>query len=539
MTTIDSHVGVATKSAGSGSTFLAASAEWVTSADHKRVGRLFLCTALLFSVASAVVGALIGLERMSPSELQIVHGDSVIQLLSIYRFGLILATLAPLFVGIAVAVVPMQVGSRAIALPRLSQLGFWLWFFGVVTVAVSIIGNGGPGGGATDLVDLYLLGVALTMSGLMAASLSVVVTVLTSRAPGMALDMVPPFTWSALVGCMSILLTLPVAIGTIAYLYIDRTYGQQVFGGNKGIDSYLSWVMTQPQNFVFAIMALGVLAELAPIVGGRRHPRRSLVVIGTGLVSMAVLGAVTQSSHVLVWTGSFGDKVKSGLPFLFFNGLPLLGVLVLIGSAVLAFKEGKPRASSSMVFVAAGSLLVLAGFAGHFFSSIESSELIGTSFEEGVTLYLVLGGLLSGLGAVSHWSPKLWGRILDDQRFVGFAAIGLFGAVLAALPLYVAGLSGQPLGSVYDFDYSGPIGLWNGLNVLGLFMIVLSVVPFVLQLAWVTAFGATAPDDPWDGQTLEWAIPSPAPTNNFAELAVVSSPEPLLDAKPTSNEVSS
>lgn len=538
MTNIDSHPGATTGSSRSGSSFLGAAADWLTSGDHKRIGRLFVGVALLFGAGAGIVGLLLGLERMTPSGLQIVPGDAVIQMLAAYKFGLVYGVLVPLLLGIAVAVVPMQVGSRAISLPRTAQAGFWMWLFGALCAIVAIIGNGGPGGGRSDLVDLYLLGLALCMVGLMAAALSVAVTVLTSRAPGMSLDFVPPFSWAALVGSVSVLLSLPVAIGTIAYVYVDHTYGQQALGGNKGIDEHLGWTTSAPLTFLFVIAALGILAELAPVAGRRRHPNRSLVLVGGGLVSTAVLGAVTQSRHVLEWTGSTGDKLTSAIPFLFFNGLPLLGTLVFIAAAGLAFKGGRPRMTAPVVNAAAAALLILAGMAGHFFASISTSELVGTSFDEGVLLYLVLGGLLAAFGGLAHWSPKLWGRVLDDRKVGGLGVIALMGSILASLPLYVAGLSGQPFDSVYDFDYSGPVALWNGLNATGLGLVVLSIVAFVGMLVASVRSGEVAADDPWDGQTLEWAIPSPAPTNNFAELVTVSSGEPVLDAKP-SQEVSS
>lgn len=538
MSNTDSHTAATGTSSRAGSSFLGAAADWLTSGDHKRIGRLFIASSLLFAVGAGVVGLLMGLERMTPSGLQIVPGDAVLQLLSVYEFGLVYAVLVPLLLGIAVAVVPMQVGSRAISLPRVAQSGFWMWLFGTIVVIVSIIGNGGPGGGRLDLVDMYLLGLALAMVGLLAASLSVAVTVLTSRAPGMSLEFVPPFSWSALVGSVSMLLALPVAVGTIAYLYVDHTYGQQALGGNKGVDQHLGWIMSAPLIVLFVIMALGVLAEIAPVAGGRRHPNRPLVFVGAGLLSTAVLGAVTQSRHVLEWTGSAGDKVASAIPFLLFNGLPLLGALVYIAAAVLVFKDGRPRITASMVNATTGSLLVLAGVAGHFFASISTTELVGTAFEEGVLLYLVLGGVLAALAAVAHWSPKLWGVVLDERKLGGLGALAFLGSVLASLPLYVAGLAGQPLGSVYDFDYSGPVALWNGLNAAGLFIVVVSIVAFVGLLASTVASGAVAADDPWDGQTLEWAIPSPASRDNFDELVSVSSGEPVLDAK-SPREVSS
>lgn len=540
MTTIDTHVGAANATVRQGSSFIAAVGRWMTSSDHKRIGRLFVGWSLLFAVACTVIGLVAGLERMRPAGLQIVPGDAVLQITGVYRYGLIFALLAPLFVGLAIAVVPMQVGARAIAMPRLAQAAFWCWLFGVALVVISIVGNGGPGGGNSDLVDLYLLGVAMSAVGILSGSLCIATTVLTSRTAGMSLDLVPPFSWAALVGSVTTLLSLPVAIGTVVYLYVDHTHVRAAFGGNRGIDSQLRWSLSQPQSFVFVVMALGVLAELAPLVGRTRQPLRSALLTGLGLVTTGVLGAVTQSSHTLDWSGSLSSKIQSAVLFILFNGLPLLGVVMVVAVSLLSLRGATGVLTPSFMFAGSGALLVLAGAAGHFFSAIDATDLAGTAFEEGVVVYIVLGGLLCAFGALAHWAPKLWGRVLPGSGFlIPVSVIALFGSLAAAFPLYVAGLSGQPIDSMYDFSYDGPIALWNGLSAAGFVLVILALLAFAAVLVSALRSGAQAPDDPWDGQTLEWSLPSPAPESNSDTLAVVSSSEPLLDVKPSSQEVQS
>ena len=535
MTTIDTHVGASPKS--SSSSVVASVGQWVTSSDHKKIGRLFIGWSLVHAIEVAVLGAIFGLERMSPSSMQIFNGDAALQLSWLFRHVLVLGLIAPLFIGIAIAVVPMQIGSKAIAFARLAQFGFWAWFFGSGLVLISIIGNGGPNGGNADMADLFLLGVGLLIVGLLAASISLATTILTSRAPGMSLDMVPTFSWSALISSVATLLSLPVAIGIIIYLYVDHTYAQVAFGGGKDIEKWLGWVYSTPQTFVFVILALGVLAEVAPIAGRIRQPQRPIVLIGLALISTAIIGAVTQSNHALVLSGTNSDKLTSTVMFLLTSGLPLLGVFVTIAVSILAIKEGRPKVSASFAFAILGALMILAGVAGSFVANIEKAELAGTAFVEGINVYLAYGGLLVALGALTHWAPKLWGIVLDDKKVLGLTGLGLIGTVLAALPLYIAGFANQPAHVVTGFNYDGPVALWNVLSAVGSGVIVLTVVAYVGLLITAVRSGAGATDDPWDAQTLEWSIPSPAPTNNFASLATVSSSEPLLDAKP-SQEVS-
>lgn len=538
MTTIDAHLGAARHEEGTGSSFFHALGVWLTSSDHKKIGRLFIGSSLLLALSTAVIGVLVNLERMSPSSMTIINGDAVIQMLSAYNFGLVLGILAPLFAGIAIAVVPMQVGSRAVAFPRLAQFSFWAWFFGTALVVISLIANGGPGGGNSDMVDLYLMGMGLACAGIISAALSVASTVLTSRAPGMELDFVPPFSWAALIGSIATILSLPVAIGTVIYAYVDHTHAKVAFGGNKQIDSLIGWTFSQPMTFVFVIAALGVLAEVAPVTARVRQPLRPVVLAGLGLVSSAVLGTVTQSAHVLDWSGSASDKIKSAIPFLLFNGLPALGMLVVIGVSVLSLKSGRPKVSAPFAASLLGSLMILVGAAGNLIANVKPAGLAGTVFGEGVTLYVVYGSVLCAIGAIAHWSPKLWGRTLDDTKVLGLVGLGLIGTIASSFTLYIAGFADQPAGSVLKFDYDGPITLWNSVSALGHALVLVSVLGLAGLLFAAVRSGSAAGDDPWDGQTLEWAIPSPAPLNNFAELATVGSPEPVLDAKPANSEVS-
>lgn len=531
MTTIDTHVGAATQ--GSSSSFVATVGQWVTSSDHKKIGRLFIGWSLVHAIEIAVLGVLFGFERVSPASLQIFNGDSVVQWLAYNSHLQVLGLLAPLFIGIAVAVVPMQVGARSIALPRVAQLGFWSWLFGCGLVLWSLVANGGPGGGNTDMVDLFLLGTALTIAGIVAAAASVATTVLTTRAAGMTLDRVPAFSWSALVGSVATVLSLPVAVGTIIYLYVDNTHARVAFDGNKGVGTWLNWLYKQPLTFVLVVMALGVVAEIAPVVARVRQPQRPVVLGGLGLVSVAALGAVTQNQHLLDTNGSAMDKLQSTVLFLAFNGLPLLGVLVTIAASVLAFRSGKPRINAAFSFALLGALMILIGAVGNLVATVGRAGLIGTSFEDAVTTYLVYGSVMAGLGALTHWAPKLWGRVLDDQKVQGLSAIAFIGTILATFPLLIAGFTDQPTSALYGFDYDGPVALWNGLSAVGAALFTVAVLGFIALLVAAVRGGEQATDDPWDAHTLEWSIPSPAPVDNFAAIATVNSAEPVLDAKPS------
>jgi len=541
MTTFDTHAAGPTAASSSGAgalgAFVVGIGSWATITDHKKIGRLFVVAALIAGAAAAVVGAFLGFERISATGYSVLDLDSIDQLTSLYRVVLAFGVALPLMLGIAIAIVPLQIGSKAIAFGRLALFGFWMWIAGLAVIVYSIAANGGPGGGEAKMVDLFLVGVVVAASGALCAAISLVTTVLTNRAPGMTLSRVPMLSWASLTGGVSLLLTLPVVIGTSIYLYVDHHYGRVAFGGNKGVNEWLGWSLTQPQTYVFAAIGVGVVAEIASVASGRRHPLRAILLVGAGILTVAALGGATQVQHSLTWTNTSGsEKVKDLIPFLIFNGLPVLGALVVLGGCALGLAKGRPRVMAPLVPAFLGLGMVLAGMVGHLVAQFGPAGLSGTVFEEGEFNYVVYGTLLMGIGAVAYWGPKLWGRSLPQSAVFGLGALGFLGTVLSSLPLYIAGFANQPAGVVDGFSYDGPQELWNALAAAGQAIIAITVVLFLLTALRAFRAGAPAGDDPWDAQTLEWSVSSPAPADNFASVPSVSSPEPLLDVKPAGSE---
>jgi heme/copper-type cytochrome/quinol oxidase subunit 1 len=541
MTTIETHASGsqvhATSSDSALGAFLVGVGAWATTTDHKRIGRLFTGCALLIAIAAAALGAVIGVERISATGYSLLDQDSVTQIFSLYRVGLSFGVMLPLLLGVAIAVVPLQVGAKTVAFARLAMFGFWMWLAGVGLALGSTIANGGPGGGSEKMVDLFLLGMGIAVIGALAAAVSVVTTVLTNRAPGMTLLRVPMSSWSALTGGVALILTLPVLLGTLVYLYVDHRYARVAFGGNKGISDWMGWSLTQPQTYVYVAMGAGVLAEIAAVVSGKRQVLRPVLLTGIAIVSLAALGGATQVQHGVTWTNTSGsDKVKELIPFLIFNALPLLGVLVVLGVSLLGIAKSKPRLVPAMAPALLGLGMVLTGMVGHLVALFGPAQLAGTVFEEGEFIYVGYGALLIGLAAVSYWGPKLWGRVLPSSAVLGISGLAFLGTVLAALPMYIAGFANQPANVANNFSYSGPQELWNTASAAGHALVAVSVLLFVLTALRAFTAGEVAGDDPWDAQSLEWSVSSPAPSNNFVSTPSVTSAEPLLDIKPAGGQ---
>lgn len=542
MTTMDTHVASPPASTGSG---LACVAEWVTTTDHKRIGRLYIGAASLLFVAVAVVAMMLGIERISPTREWLAVG-SLTQLFSLERFGFTYLVLLPLIVGIAIAIVPLQVGARSIAFGRLAAAGFWAWLVGAGLAVFALINNGGPDGGNARFVDLFTLSAALVAAGLLAGVVSLATTILTTRAPGMNMRRVPFFTWSVLVASLGLLVALPVLIGDLLYVFAAHRYPSlSALSGNRALGEWAGFGFSQPTTLLFTIPAFGLLADTVATATRERLRPRGIVFTGIGLVGVAVFGTVLQWPAALrpgFLDLSFGDKLKDLLPFGLVHLVPLLGAFVAVALAAKGL-AAKPKVSAPLVFALFAGLLALGGVAANALAHIGDAGLVGTTFEEGTWLALVFAGVLAAMGAVAYWGPKWWGRSMPTKATLPLALLAFAGAELASLPLLIAGFADQPgavfpsvergADAVVNFKYSGPMEFWNLLNTVGLGLALLAVLAFIALSIRAFTKGDQVGDDPWDGQTLEWATTSPAPPDNFAVVHIVQSAEPLLDLKPS------
>ena len=534
MTSIRTHHAVEASSA------TPAVATWLTSTDHKVVGRLYIGAGLVGLLGGLVLAVLVAFERIDADGYQILADNTAAQVLASARVLLTFGGVVPLVFGLALAVVPLQLGSRAVAFPRLATGSFWMWLTGLGLMIASILGNGGPGGGNADLVDMYLASYVVLLLGLVMAAVSMVVTVLTSRAPGMGLLRAPLLSWSALVGSLSVIVTVPVLIGTTAYLYVDHRYARLGFGGNTQINSWIGWAVSQPFTYLLAIPVLGMVLDAVPVLSRQRLAQRPAAFVAVGLVAVAAVAAVTQRAITLPWGGDgffdgLGTKIADLLPFGLLTVVPVLGLLGVLGSVLATLKVGKPMIAAPLAFTMIGLLGILLGAAAHILGSLEDAGLGGTIYEAGVYVAITFGTATVAFGALGFWGPKLWGRRISDKAALPLVPLALGAVGLGSLPYMIAGFADQPAGVVDGFSYSGPQELWNVLTTVGFAMMLLLTAAYGALAVKSFLSGEAAGDDPWNGTTLEWATSSPPPPDNFSDLMVVTSAHPLADLKAPSN----
>lgn len=494
-------------------------AGWLTTSDHKRVGRLYLATSLVFLVVGNVVGLIVAAERID-SGLQILSDDTFGQVYTLHGEVAVLLFLVPFFLGLATYLVPLQVGASDIAFPRGSATAYWSYLIAGATLLAAYVANGGVGGGSEFGTDLYLLSLAVLTIATCLALVSILATIITLRAPGMTLDRAPLFSWSVLVGGGLTLLTAPVLLARLIELYISHHFsGEFSVAGAYGD---ISWFWAVPQVYLLAVPAAGVAAEVVPVLTRRRlrrHESGIVVIAATGLLGLGAWAQADGRADNLLF-------VVAGLAAV----LPALALLGILGDTV---RRGR--------FVRKPALLMALGAVAHLFlgalagavSVIPPLELQGTVWQAAQLHYTLYGGaVLAAYAALWFWAPKIWGVHLGDGAGTVAFAVTFWGALLLAAPDLFSGMFNDQGLMFVQFDEGFLATALNGISAVGGAMGVLGVLVVIGDVLGRAGrrTGTRATADPWGGSTLEWATDSPPPPGNFAgRLPPVSSPYPVAD----------
>jgi heme/copper-type cytochrome/quinol oxidase subunit 1 len=505
----------------------------VGSGDPRTIGKLYVGTSLLFLLASGVIGALVGFEQFDSAGTEIFGADTAVRMFTLHSTAGLFLGVMPLLLGLATAVVPLQLGASTVAFPRASAAAYWTWLVAGGVVVATYAFDGGPFGSDSDAVALYIAALVAVLVALTVATVSVVTTVLTLRAPGMSLRRAPLFSWSMLVGGTVWLLTLPVLAGGLLLSYLDLRYGSGFLGGAAGLYQRIAWLFWQPTLYVFAVPALGVIADIVPVFAGRRHQRHraAMVLLGLsaalGFGAWAQLGTTLDGTATAPWLHDGPWNVVSYLAV-----VPVLGLLLLWTATLGA---GRVRLGTPLVLAVLAGLLVFLGTAAGVATAIEALDLDGTTWMTAQALLVLLGASLAALAGVAFWAPKLYGKLLPDSLTRLGATLVALGALVAAVPLAVAGALGQErlvAGNFGGVD-SGDVSTVESLDLvsaIGLSVVVLGGL--VVGLCLLARRRGEGPgDDPWEGHTLEWTTTSPPPVGNFATLPEITSEAPLYDSR--------
>lgn len=515
------------------------------SGDHKVVGRLWIVASLFHLLLAGLAALAVAAEKIDLSGVDLVDADWLGPLYAYRSIAAAFLFLLPLTIGLATAIVPLQVGASTIAFPRAATAAVWTYLLGGGLLVGAFAIQGGPFGTDVDGVRLFVASFALVLIAQVVAWVCIATTVLSLRVPGLSMVRVPLFAWSNLIAATVWIITLPVLAGITALAYLDVRYGggQGIFGGGQAtLYPRIAWAFGTPAVYAFAIPALGVVGTVLPVFAQARHQQHR---IAQGLIG--AFGALSVGAWAVPGYGSEPYHWLYEGPWVVVSFAIVLPVLGLLGLWGLTAMKGKLSLGSPLLFGVAALLMLVVGLLAGAVQAVEPLEtmvdgdggtpLYGTSWSSSVAAYIGLATAIALLGAVVFWAPKLVGRLFPESATRAIALVLLAGTVLWAFPELIAGLMGQPalpLAEILD-----NVSTIEGLNIATL----LGGVVLALGLAGLLALFVSAArsdelpgDDPWAGHTLEWATSSPPPVGNFASLPEITSEAPLYDARHRSEE---
>ncbi|GAC1539334.1 MAG: cytochrome c oxidase subunit I [Acidimicrobiales bacterium] len=515
--------------------------EWLTSTDHKVIGKSYVYTSFVLFLLSGLMAELLRTQLATPDN-HFLGAEAYNQIFTIHGTLMMFMFAVPLAFGFGNYFVPLMIGAPDVSFPRLNALSYWLYLFGAGTVLSGFVTASGPADFSwiayaplSDAVhapgigaDLWIIGIGLAGIGTTLGAVNLITTILTLRAPGMTTFRMPVFVWDMLVTSVLVIMAFPVLTSALALLYADRHLGTHIFDGSHGgmpiLWQHLFWFFGHPEVYIIVLPYFGIATQIFPVFSRRPVFGYKGLVLATLLIgglsmgvwahhfftyggvvlpyfsAMSLLIAVPTGIKYFNWIGSiWGGQVSMKTPMLWCIGFL---VTFLIGGM-----SGVILAMPALNFSVHDTYFVVAHFHYVLFTS----------------------SVFVGAGAAYYWLPKMTGRMLRESWGKVHFWLTLVGFNLTFFPQHQAGLRGM-VRRITTYGPGDHVTFLNQLSTLGAYILGISVLPFLWNL-WISwRDPIPAGDDPWGGHTLEWATTSPPPPHNFTSLPPIRSDRPLWDA---------
>ncbi len=519
--------------------------EWITTTDHKKIGVLYLFTTFFFFLSGGLLALAMRTQLATPDG-HILTAQQYNAAFTMHGTTMVFLFVVPVWTGFANYIIPLQLGARDMAFPRLNALSYWLLASGGVLLYSSFL-VGPPAAGWTSYVplstkpfspqlgqDLWIIGLTVLGFSSIFGALNMIVTIFSLRAPGMTFHRITLFAWSVLVTSFLLVLAMPFLTVAGVLLLFDRLAGTNFFSVGEGADpllwQYLFWFFGHPEVYIMILPGFGVISEVLPVFS--RKPIFGYKMIAYASVAIGFLSFGVFVHHMFV------AGVDPVLQIFFMSSTMLIAVPtgVKVFSWLGTLWGGSLRFKTSMLF-ALGFLAVftIGGISGVFLASVPVDiQLSDTYYVVAHIHYVLVGGaLFSFFAAAYYWIPKMSGRLMSEKLGTIQFLIFFLGFNLAFYPMHQLGIEGMPR-RTYHYVQSPEWGLLNLIATIGVYLIALSVTIFIFNFlsSIVMKGGKIADDDPWEGDTLEWATSSPPPPYNFARIPVVHSARPLKEDVP-------
>jgi len=513
----------------------------LSSVDHKVVGRRYILTAFFFLCLGGLSAVAMRLQLARP-EAKLLGPDLYNQLFTMHGTTMMFLFAVPVMEAFAVYLVPLMLGTRNIAFPRLNAFSYWVYLSGGIFLWASFMLKVGPDVGwfaYTPLsgpdfspgkrVDVWAQMITFTEVSALAVAVEIIVTTFKQRAPGMTLDRIPLFVWSMLVTSFLIIFAMPAVMVASTMLILDRLVGTHFFNPAEGGDAllwqHLFWFFGHPEVYIIFIPATGMVSSI--IVTFSRRPAFGYLALVLSIIAVGFL--------------SFGLWVHH----MFVTGLPQLGNAFFTASSMLiaipngiqifcwlaALWNGRPVFKTPLLFVLGFFFIfIIGGMSGVMVASVPiDTQVHDTYFVVAHFHYVLIGGAVFPLlGAVYYWFPKITGRILSERMGQWNFWLAFIGFNVAFFPMHILGLQGMPR-RVYTYLPEMGWGSLNMLATVGALILFISFLLLLINVIGSASRGVPAGDNPWDAGTLEWATTSPPQPYNFSRIPFVTHHEPLWD----------
>jgi len=515
---------------------------WLTTTDHKKIGIMYFVATFMFFILGGVEALLMRLQLAQPDST-LLNAETYNGLVSMHGTTMIFLFIVPVMAAFGNYFVPLMIGARDMAFPRLNALSFWLLAFGGIAFYASLFWEP-PQAGWTSYaplsddaympsggVDAWIFLIHLTGLSSLVGAINFVATIHNMRAPGMSWGRMPLFVWSILVYSYLLIVALPAIAAAVTMLLTDRHFGTAFFdptgGGDPMLWQHLFWFFGHPEVYIMILPAFGIISEILPVFS--RKPIFGYKAIAAATVAIAFLGLLVWAHHmfttptstvVLIFfmLSSFAIAVPTGIKI--FNWIATLWKGSIVFKTPLYFAAALP------------ALFVIGGISGVILAVFPVDwQLHDSYFVVAHLHYVLFGGSVFGIFAgIYYWFPKMTGRMMSEGlgklsfwvMFVGFN--------MTFLVQHSAGLSGMPR-RVYDYSGDLGVGGYNMISTIGSFMLGIGVLLTVINALRSYKNGKVAGNDPWKGNTLEWYVQSPPPVNNFDIVPRVRSVEPMKDIR--------
>ena len=514
---------------------------WVTSVDHKQIGLMYIVSSLLFLILGVAEAMLMRIQLIRPANHFLSPG-MYNQIFTMHGTTMVFLVAMPLLFGFSVYLIPLMIGARDMAFPRLNALGYWLYLFGGLMMYFSFMAGGAPAAGwfsyapltekgysFTHGIDYWALSLLVMGAGSVATGINLIVTVITLRAPGMRLSRVPLFVWMVFINSFLVVLAIPPLNAALVMILTDRLLGSHFFapasGGSALMWQNYFWMFGHPEVYILALPAFGVISEVIPVFSRK-------VMYGTGFTAVATVGIGFLSFGV--W---LHHMFATGMNFVVLYIFAASSMLIAVPTGIKVFNwiatmwGGSIRFTTAMLFAIAFLIqFTVGGLSGVTFSAIPIDwQLTDSYFVVAHIHYVLLGGTLFAMFAGTYyWFPKMTGRMLSESlgRLHFWLLVLGFNGTFAAM--HVLGVLGMPrrVFTYPDRPWLGPLNLFSTLSAV---MLVAGLLVFFWNVIVSLRKGKPAGDNPWEAWTLEWATRSPPPVENFDRVPPVRSRRPLWD----------